>query len=85
MNGDYDEGLRVYVLKEKDGILDRRFKETKNYGDMWKPAFIDLSNDTDKFRIVFEGMSILLPKISFANSYQPDPFWTFWNLKKTGS
>ena len=55
MNGDYDEGIRVYVLKEKDGILDLRFKDTKNYGDMWKSGVVDLSKDTDKFRLVFEG------------------------------
>ena len=58
MNGDYDEGLRVYVLKENDGLLDLRFKDTKNYGDMWKQGVVDLSKDTGKFRLVFEGNGI---------------------------
>ena len=55
MNGNYDEGLRVYVLKDKDGLLDLRFKDTRNYGDMWKQGVVDLSKDTEKFRLVFEG------------------------------
>ena len=60
MNGDYDEGLRVYVLKENDGLLDLRFKDTKNYGDMWKQGVVDLSKDTGKFRLVFEGNEIFI-------------------------
>ena len=56
MNGEDVDELRVYVLKEKTGLLDLRFKDSVNYGDIWKAGYVDLSKDIDKFRLVFEGM-----------------------------
>jgi len=55
LNGEDVNQLRVYVLGEKSGYLDLRFKDSVNHGDIWKAGYVNLSTDVDKFRLVFEG------------------------------
>lgn len=55
MFGVHVDSLTVYTLKVSTGIQTMRFKAQGDNGDMWIPAKIDLSNETEPFKVVFEG------------------------------
>lgn len=57
MFGKHVDSLIVYVKKEGVKAMEQKFKAQGDDGDMWKMKVVNLSKETKKFRLVFEGMS----------------------------
>lgn len=55
MFGKHVDSLKVFVLKVSTGTQTQKFSANGDLGDMWKLAEIDLSKETEPFRMVFEG------------------------------
>ncbi|XP_057298293.1 MAM and LDL-receptor class A domain-containing protein 2-like isoform X2 [Hydractinia symbiolongicarpus] len=56
MDGMHSEALNVYVLREAQGALTKKFSVTGTAGDMWVQAVLNLANETGVFRLIFEGI-----------------------------
>lgn len=57
MFGKHVDSLNVYTLKINTGVQTLHFKANGDYGDMWRLAKLNLSAETEPFRVVFEGNS----------------------------
>ena len=58
MSGQHVKDLNVYVLRIDEGSLIFKYSASGDFGDMWRKAVLDLSNEVNTFRIVIEGQHI---------------------------